>query len=177
MNRCRISGILKPTDDTFGTKHIYRLDIERAPDDKDSLIIMDEHGNLPEGSVTIEGTIRAEYFRKKGMLIYVDPDSIDLFGSGPSYTTVEGTVKNEVMLRKTKKGRDVCTLLLNTDSGPIPVILWGRSARNAPDMFKTGDRVHAQGRLQSRRYPIKGGGEGTTYEVSVGRDDPEVKKI
>lgn len=176
MNRCKINGTLAKTGDTFGPRHIYNLEVPRMGDGIDTLLVVSSDGDLPEDRVTIEGTVRAEYFRGKGVLVYIEPETVKSADENVSATTVTGTLKNDPVAYKTKRGRDVCTLILITEGGPVPVIVWGKTAKNAPDDFKSGDILTAEGRLQSREYPTRDGGRKTTYEVSVGRGNPEIKK-
>lgn len=177
MNKCRIAGILTKTDTTFGSRWIYTFDVPRDQEGIDNLFVLSEDGRLPTGHVMIEGSIRAEYFRGKGMVIYIDPVDVQRSDETLSVTTVEGTIKNEVVPRVTKRNKDVCTLVLNTENGPIPVIIWGKSAKAAAGKYKTGDRVVAEGRLQSREYPLRTGERKVTYEISVGKNNPEVRKV
>lgn len=176
MNRCKINGMLAKTGDTFGPRHIYSLEVPRMGDGLDTLMVISKDGDLPEGRVTVEGTVRAEYFRRKGVLVYIEPETVTFSDEAVSVTTVSGTLKNDPMPHKTKKGRDMCNLVLITDGGPVPVIVWGRTAKNAPHDFRSGDILTAEGRFQSREYPTKNGERKTTYEISVGRGNPEIKK-
>lgn len=176
MNRCKINGTLAKTGDTFGPRHIYSLEVTRAGGGIDTLLAVSADGDLPEGRVTVEGTVRAEYFRGKGVLVYVEPETTAPSDEAVSTATVTGTLKNEPSVHTTKKGNCVCTLILITEGGPVPVVLWGKNAKNAPEAFKPGDIITAEGRLQSREYPAKGGGKKTTYEISAGRRVPEIKK-
>lgn len=177
MNRCRINGVLTKTDETFGPRHIYHIEVLRSSQDTDSLLVISERDDLPEGKVTIEGHVCSDYFRKKGVFVYIVPDDVWESDEPVSETTAEGVIKNDVVPRLTKKGRDICTLVLITDDGHIPVILWGRSAKKAAEKFRKGDTVTATGRLQRRDYPLRNGGMKTTYEISVGKNDPEMRKL
>ena len=72
MNRCKINGTLAKTGDTFGPRHIYNLEVPRMGDGADTLLVVSSDGDLPEDRVTIEGTVRAEYFRGKGVLVNME---------------------------------------------------------------------------------------------------------
>lgn len=168
MNDSVISGILKKGDKDYPQGCLYMLDVPRRSGTVDSLMVLSHTPDLMEGPVTITGHVKAEYIHKIGVPVYIVPEKIEpAEETGPSKTTVTGRLKEDPVCRKTKQGKAVSTILLVTNDGTVPVLLWGKRAETAPEKFKAGDMLTASGRLQSRDYPDKKGGARTTYELSA----------
>ena len=85
-----------------------------------------------------------------------------------------GTLCKKPNLRMTPMGRDICDLMLAVNrrygrSDYLPCITWGLKAREAAE-WGTGTMVTLEGRIQSRNYIKRVGGdpvEKTAFEVSV----------
>ena len=92
----------------------------------------------------------------------------------PNSISLTGFVCKEPVYRLTPFGREITDLLLAVNrpfnkTDYIPVLAWGRNAKYSQSL-KVGEKVHAEGRLQSRNYE-KAEEDGTTisktaYEVS-----------
>ena len=90
---------------------------------------------------------------------------------------LDGYICKPPVYRKTPLGREIADLLLAVNrpygkSDYIPCICWGRNARYA-SAFEVGGHVLIWGRIQSREYIKKLGGNETekrvAYEVSVSK--------
>ena len=90
---------------------------------------------------------------------------------------LDGYICKPPVYRKTPLGREIADLLLAVNrpygkSDYIPCICWGRNARYA-SAFEVGGHVLIWGRIQSREYIKKLGGneteKRTAYEVSVSK--------
>ena len=87
---------------------------------------------------------------------------------------LEGYICRKPVLRKTLCGWRVADILVavnraNGKSDYIPCIAWGRNAKYAAGM-EVGTKIRIHGRVQSREYEKKVGGEteiGVAYEVSA----------
>jgi len=102
-------------------------------------------------------------------LLDVQPDEI----TNEVYLT--GYLCKPAVYRTTPFGREIADLLLAVNrtygkSDYIPCIAWGRNARFA-GRLSVGDKIHIQGRMQSRIYekklPTEEVVEKTAYEVSI----------
>lgn len=135
---------------------------------------------LTDRKVKITGQIRT-YNRtiegKGRLLVTLFAQSIeDAEGQEDSNSvSMVGTVCKQPVYRTTPFGREIADLMLAVNrahgkSDYVPSIAWGRCARFAGKL-KVGDRVHMDGRLQSREYQKKlENGEvvmRTAYEVSA----------
>lgn len=89
--------------------------------------------------------------------------------------TLRGYVCKNPVYRKTPFGKEITDILLAVNrsfgkSDYIPVIVWGRNARIASGLH-VGDKLHIEGRLQSRDYEkVLDNGEvihRVAYEVSA----------
>jgi len=92
----------------------------------------------------------------------------------PNLILLTGFVCKEPVYRQTPFGREITDLLIAVNrqfnkTDYIPVLAWGRNAKFSK-MFKVGEKIHVQGRLQSRTYDkiIEDGTliKKTAYEVS-----------
>lgn len=92
----------------------------------------------------------------------------------PNLILLTGFVCKEPVYRHTPFGREITDLLIAVNrqfnkTDYIPVLAWGRNAKFSR-MFKVGERIHVQGRLQSRTYDkmMEDGTliKKTAYEVS-----------
>ncbi len=96
-------------------------------------------------------------------------------------TMLTGHIGSEPELRETQTGRRLCKLSVATtdrwyDDGGKPrettewhrVVAWGRTADFAAECAK-GDRVHVEGKLQTRKWETRDGQTRTTTEVVAQR--------
>lgn len=126
----------------------------------------------------IEGQIRSHNQRENGirrLLIFVYATSIQA-EDGPAINDVHlcGPLCRVPTYRRTPLGREICDVMLAVPrafhrADYLPCILWGRIAGRIA-LCRTGDRIHIQGRLQSRVYTKltdEGAQERTAYEISA----------
>lgn len=173
MNKIVVNGILKRDGKEYAAGHAYRLDVARKSGTVDSLLVLHPDNTLPEGPVAITGKLKSEYIHGLGVPAYIAPDTVTAVteneAAGVSEASVTGTLKAVPKCRKcrnTHNAKVIASILLKTEDGTIPVILWGNSAKKAEDKFRAGDTVTVTGRMQSREYSDKKGGRHTTYELS-----------
>lgn len=181
MNTIVIEGDLAKDDGRSGMKldKLYWLSSERKSGTMDRLMVFAD-GVVPDGRVRIRGKVKSAYLRGAGVPTFIEAESVEpIEGSGTciSEAVVDGTVRSDPVCRKIEArggdgsgrgaGRHICTLLLQTDGGTVPAVLWGKDAEDAPARFRPGDMVRVSGRLQSRRYHTKEGGQKTAYSLSV----------
>lgn len=170
MNDSVITGILKKGDMEYPQGCLYILEVPRKSGDMDSLMVFSRTPGLMEGPVKITGHVKSEYIHKIGVPVYIVPEKIEpAEETGMSRTTVTGRLKEDPVCRHTKKGKSVSTILLVTNDGTVPVLLWGKNAEEVSEKYKGGDMLTASGRLRSREYPDKKGQTRTTYELSASR--------
>lgn len=167
MSKIEIIGTLRDGGKDYKPGHMYLLDAPRKSDTVDTLMVFASE-ELPEGPVKVTGTIRAEYIRDIGVPTFIVPEKIEtLDGVEPlNDVSLTGSLKKVPVCRKTKKEQNISTVLLVTDDGTVPVLLWGDTAKEAPDKYKAGDRLTVRGRLQSREYPA-GESRKTVWELSA----------
>lgn len=167
MNKIQTNGLLVKTGKVYNDKHVYTLTVKRKSDTVDSLLVLSEQDQLPEGSVHVEGEIHAEYIKGVGVPPFICPDSV-MAGEddGSSHAELMGIVKKKPECRKTKSGISLATVVLDTEAGPIPVLLWGVNAKKS-EAFEPGDCLKVAGRLQSRDYPDRHKVWHTAYELST----------
>ena len=112
--------------------------------------------------------LRMQIFSRE--ITEADPDEED-----KNQIVLEGFVCKMPIYRVTPFSREIADLLLAVNraygkSDYIPTICWGRNARYAKQLVVS-DKLHVEGRLQSRVYQKKIDDETTvertTYEVSV----------
>ncbi len=130
------------------------------------------------GMLTVDGQVRSHNYREEGarrLLIFVFAGSITVEDGEPvNEITLEGTLCREPTYRRTPLGREICDVMLAVPrafhrADYLPCILWGRTAQEL-SACHTRDRIHIQGRLQSRLYTKvteAGPQERTAYEVSA----------
>lgn len=173
MNQIKVNGNLRKGDGQYELGHVYWLDVARKSDTVDTLMVISPEDNLIEGNVCVKGHMKAAWIKDMGVPVFIVPESVEAAeNDGTSEAIVTGTVKRDLVLRKTHGGRQIVTLLLVTDEGQIPVLLWNGTAKNAVSRYKAGDKVRIKGRLQSRTYKSRKTNDKTTYELSAGRIDP-----
>lgn len=134
-------------------------------------------------AIEITGHFRSHNYYdgvKRKLLLFVFAQEIRFIEEHENYTendqiALDGYICKTPIYRRTPMGREITDLLLavNRPCGKtdyIPCIAWGRNARFASG-FKPGERIQAQGRIQSREYKkqisececeIR-----TAYEVSI----------
>lgn len=179
MSEIKIKGTLKAGDKKYGPGHEYLLEVARKSGNIDTLLVLikpDGDEQIPTGPVSITGSLKAEYIHGLGVPAYIAPEHIDAISeeelkAGPvSEAVVTGRIKSDIKCRKTRGDKIIASMLLKTEDGMIPVILWGGNAKKAEANFKAGMSVTITGRMQSREYPNpKGEGMRTTYELSAVR--------
>ena len=170
MNKIEVVGTLKDGGKNYKQGHLYLLDVPRKSGVIDTLMVFPKDGvQLSEGPIRIVGRIQSQYIKTIGVPVYIIPEDVEPRDvvEVSSDATATGTLKEDPVCRKTKTDKNICTLLLITDDGTVPVLLWGDLAKEAPNKFKAGDRLTARGRLQSREYPDKNGGKRQTWELSA----------
>lgn len=170
MNKIETIGTLKDGEKDYKPGHMYLLDAPRKSGTIDTLMVFADE-ELPAGPVKVTGTVRAEYIHGIGVPVYVVPEVIETLDGVEAFSTVSvtGMLKKDPVCRRTKKDKNICTILLVTDDGTMPVLLWGDMAKEAPEKYKAGMRLSVKGRLQSREYPDRNGGRRTAWELSASR--------
>lgn len=170
MTKININGILTKTKDKCIHKQVYTLEVTRRSGTVDTLLVLSEKDDLPEGTVRIEGNLHASvsYIHSiKCVPVVIFPDVVEPDeNNGYSMSEVIGTLKEKPKCRKIKNGLSLASVLIKTEDGPIPVLVWGDKAEEAEKNLKAGDLVKAEGRLQSRTYPDRKKEWHTTYELS-----------
>lgn len=168
MTKITANGVLTKTEERYAGRFAYRFAITRKSGTVDTLLVLSETGNLTEGPVKIEGSLHASYIHAmKCVPVVIYPDNVKTDeDNGYSESEVTGTLKETPVCRKTKGGFSIASVLIITDDGPVPVLVWGEKAEEAVNTFKAGDKVSARGRLQSREYPSRDGNSHVTYELS-----------
>jgi len=126
----------------------------------------------------VTGELRS-YNNKSGvgnrLLIFVYANELGFCDEEPENTvTLHGTGCKQPSLRMTPLGREICDVLVAVNrpfgrSDYLPCISWGQNAREA-SIWKVGDAVELEGRIQSRSYIKNIEGRQvrkTAYEVSA----------
>lgn len=167
MNKITINGILRKGNARYNSGHVYWLDVTRKSGTVDTLLVLSPNDELIEGSVHVTGHMAAGYLKELGVPVYIVPETVEACSEGGlSEAVITGILKKDPLCRKTHSGKAITSLHIKTDKGQIPAILWGSTATDAVNTFHAGDMVTVVGRLQSREYPNKKGGNRTTYELS-----------
>lgn len=174
MNNIIANGILtkgdtvRQCDMKYNEKQVYTLDVGRNSNIVDHLLVLSPDENLPEGPVQIKGKLHAEYIHYVGGVpVVIIPDVVKS-STNDRYSLVEltGILKTKPKAHNTKSGVAIASVLLDTNEGTVPVLLWGSNATKGEKNFEIGDLVKVTGRLQSREYPDKQKNIHTTYELS-----------
>ncbi len=126
----------------------------------------------------VQGELRS-YNNKSGvgnkLLIFVYASELLFCDDEPENKVIlKGTVCKQPSLRLTPLGREICDILVAVNrpfgrSDYLPCISWGQNAREA-SLWKVGDSVELEGRVQSRSYIKNSDGvqeHKTAYEVSA----------
>ena len=181
MNRIKASGTITRDDGTFGkeSENLYWLDVRRNSGTVDRLMVFAD-GEVPEGEVTVEGTVKAAYRKGLGVPAFIEAAGVvpaQEGEQGMNKAHVDGTLKEDPVCREVPRKdegrpdrtgpRYISSVILRTDKGPVPVVLWGSMAKKAAEELHAGDRLEAGGRMQSRRYRTKDGRKRTAYELSA----------
>lgn len=181
MNRIKASGTITRDDGTFGkeSENLYWLDVRRNSGTVDRLMVFADC-DVPEGEVTVDGIVKAAYRKGVGVPSFIEAASVMPAQEGEqglNKAYVEGVLKEDPVCREVprKDGgkpdrtgpRYISSVILRTDKGPVPVVLWGSMAKKAAEELRAGDRLEAGGRMQSRRYCTKDGRRRTAYELSA----------
>ena len=128
--------------------------------------------------LTVRGQIRSHNQRSelgRHLLIFVFATSVMAEDGEPINDVVlEGPLCREPTYRRTPLGREICDVMLAVPrafkrADYLPCILWGRTAQEI-SACHTRDRIHIEGRLQSRIYTKlteDGAIERTAYEISA----------
>ena len=130
--------------------------------------------------VTVQGQLRS-YNNKSGqgsrLVISVFAHVLEAGGETPlNLIQLSGVLCKPPVLRRTPLGREICDMILAVNrrygrADYLPCIAWGAVAQQAAAM-DTGERLTAEGRVQSRTYSKAENGvvtERTAYEVSIMR--------
>lgn len=175
MNKIEVSGNLKKGDRKYASGYFYQLDVARRSGTVDTLMVLSTDDRLMEGDVFITGHVRSEYIHGLGVPVFIVPEKVEAMQDGTdgfSETVITGTLKADPACHNTRTSKVISTVLVITDEGTVPVLLWGGTAKKAAETYKAGDRIQVAGRLQSRNYPDRKGNEHTTYELSANRIEP-----
>jgi single-stranded DNA-binding protein len=126
----------------------------------------------------VTGQIRSHNVKSDGtrhLLIFVFASSIQAECGEPlNEVALEGVLCREPIYRRTPLGREICDIMLAVTrafhrADYLPCILWGSTA-HALSVCHTSQRIHLEGRLQSRLYTKQtehGPQERTAYEISA----------
>ena len=141
--------------------------------------LLESCGPLGEGAeLTVEGEVRTFNNRTgTGSRLVISTFARILTaetGEDVNRLELSGTLCKPPALRTTPLGRTICDMILAVNrrygrADYLPCIAWGSLARRCGEMA-VGDRLHLDGRLQSRVYTkaVEGGSEErTAFEVSV----------
>lgn len=183
MTSCEINGILRKSNTKFDNGVLYWLEVPRRSETGDTekpavdtLMVIVPEETLPEGCVHIVGHVEAAWLPGFGVPTFVVPHTVVPFEGpldGLSRTTITGSIKEDPVMRTTHQKKTLSTVLVITDEGTIPVLLWGKNAEKAQNEFQAGDIVDVVGRLKSRIYRPKNGiGPRTAYELSAKTFEP-----
>ena len=162
----------------------FTLEVPRLSGTVDVLPVVAPEGvlqaaELTTGSMlTITGQVRSHNIRSDGqrhLMIFVYPQQI-LCEDGPAQNEVslDGILCRQPTFRRTPLGREICDCLLAVPrafqrADYLPCILWGRTAQEI-SRCACKDRLHIQGRLQSRPYTKlteDGPQQRIAYEISA----------
>ena len=129
---------------------------------------------------TVQGQLRS-YNNKSGqgsrLVISVFAHVLEAGDETPlNLIQLSGVLCKPPVLRRTPLGREICDMILAVNrrygrADYLPCIAWGAVAQQAAAM-DTGERLTAEGRVQSRTYSKTENGvvtERTAYEVSIMR--------
>ncbi len=171
--------------DNHGRKfYRFTLNVPRLSGNIDRLPVVAEERLLNEMDLsggqmlTVTGQIRSHNIRTDGtrrLLIFVFAASIAAEDGEPiNEVTLEGALCRDPIYRRTPLGREICDIMLAVSrtfhrADYLPCILWGSTAHEIAQC-RTSDRIHLEGRLQSRIYTKQtenGVQERTAYEVSA----------
>lgn len=182
MNQIKISGVLKKGDRKYPQGQLYWLDVTRRSGTVDTLMVLSADEDLEEGEVTISGVLKSDFIYSVGVPAFIMPEIVEPGSEeGVSEAVVTGRLKKDLEVRVTgkhkdanpkKKPMDLCNVLVVTEDGQIPVLLWEGLARSAAKKFKAGDEVKVTGRLQSRSFMDRKREHHTTYELSAFAIEP-----
>ena len=134
----------------------------------------------PGDTVAVTGQLRS-FNNKSGqgsrLVLSVFAQSMTPGGTAPlNRIQLSGILCKQPVLRRTPLGREICDMILAVNrrygrADYLPCIAWGAVAQQAAAM-DTGERLTAEGRVQSRTYSKTENGvvtERTAYEVSIMR--------
>lgn len=191
FNRVQLCGTVDSIPVLSHTNHAlsfckFTLAVERLSGHMDKLNVIVsapllESVPLSVGdTVTIRGQLRS-FNNKSGqgsrLVISVFALALEKGGGTPlNLIQLSGVLCKPPVLRRTPLGREICDIVLAVNrrygrADYLPCIAWGAVAQMYAAMT-TGDRLTAEGRIQSRTYTkVEGGSasERTAYEVSIMR--------
>ena len=129
-------------------------------------------------NISIDGEIRTYNVHKEHkntLQVFVFAQKVEFFDTlyYQNEIYIDGYICKEPKYRTTPLGREICDFIVAVNrsrriSDYIPCICWGRNAKYVSEL-KTGNRIVAIGRIQSRKYKKMIGEETVekeTYEVS-----------
>lgn len=183
INQVNITGTvskgsaLEYVTDSGSEKYKFIVETKRNSGVIDSIPVITIASDIKEGEqVCIEGTY-ASYNKiedsKRKLKLHVFANCIEFTEWAEDNNTIvlEGTICKDPVFRITPFGKEIADILLAVNrsiphkADYIPLIVWGANARKTQDL-KIGDRIHIEGRIQSRIYN-KDEIAHTAYEVSV----------
>lgn len=166
----------------YGEK-FYRffLDIERKSETHDIIpcVVSEVYADFEPGSeIKIVGEVRTRNYyedSKRHLDIFVHVhEMLDYDGYDENAVEIKGYICKEPTYRETPFGRTISDFMCASDRGHgksdyIPCITWGRNALRVSKL-DVGTKISVAGRLQSREYEKRVGGETvvkTAYELSI----------
>lgn len=183
--RGELSELPTYSHDNHGRRfYRFTLNVPRLSGNIDCLPVVAEERLLNEMDLsggemlTVTGQIRSHNVRTDGtrrLLIFVFASSIAADdGEAINEVILEGALCRDPIYRRTPLGREICDIMLAVSrafhrADYLPCILWGSTAHQL-SLCKTSDRIHLEGRLQSRQYTKqteKGIEERIAYEISA----------
>lgn len=162
----------------------FPLDVPRLSGAVDTLPILAEERLLEDTPLleadwlTVTGQVRSHNHREDGrrrLLVFVFATALAWEDGEPlNQVLLEGILCREPTYRRTPLGREICDGMLAVPrafrrSDYLPCIFWGRTAQEAAACHVR-DRVHLEGRLQSRGYTKlteEGAQQRIAYEISA----------
>lgn len=183
--RGELSELPTYSHDNHGRRfYRFTLNVPRLSGNIDCLPVVVEERLLNEMDLiggemlTVTGQIRSHNVRTDGtrrLLIFVFASSITAEDGDPiNEVILEGALCRDPIARRTPLGREICDIMLAVSrafhrADYLPCILWGSTAHQI-SQYQTSDRIHLEGRLQSRQYTKQtenGVQQRTAYEISA----------
>jgi single-stranded DNA-binding protein len=175
--------------EVFGEKfYTFKLEVRRLSGQSDILPLIISERLLTDVEITsgqrfyVEGQLRsynivADNKSRLQLQTFVREISLDESGEDINQIDLDGYICKPPVYRVTPFSREIADILIAVNraygkSDYIPTICWGRNARYCQQL-EVGERIHIEGRLQSREYQKKIDEETVinkiAYEVSVSK--------